>query len=371
MWYASVVLPSRDPKEIVRPLLLLLLAGLFGAGENAAAQSLNALALSPASPGSRYEFLTCGHIYGEPSGGRSLYPAASFLAAMEQFEALQPSFLVLLGDVIEETNEEQLAIFERTVTRRLQMPVFNAVGNHDVLDRGLYEEHFGKTFYAFDHGRERYVFLDSELLPGRIRGAQRSFLFQQLSEASTRREINSVFIFSHKLLWAERGGRFSTVGEHVNSVFEYASDDEFVTEIEPALREAARTTSVYWISGDIGRVTSLPLFYHRDELSDITYLAVGIGDTQDDSVLRVTIEEEGTVHLSAVSLRDGSVVRVEDYGLEFWEDHFQEEGHALWKKTGRVLRQKSLWLGFLAGVVTCGGCLVLLRKVPGRGRSGS
>lgn len=47
--------------------------------------------------------------------------------------------------------------------RRLKVPFFTVVGNHDLLANGkaIYEAMYGPTDYVFDFGRTRFVFLDN------------------------------------------------------------------------------------------------------------------------------------------------------------------------------------------------------------------
>jgi len=59
--------------------------------------------------------------------------------------------------------------FYRDVMRRLNIPVYNVVGNHDVdpktNSREMFKEFFGPNYYSFDHGVFHFVVLDSAYPP--------------------------------------------------------------------------------------------------------------------------------------------------------------------------------------------------------------
>ena len=111
-----------------------------------------------------YSFIVSGHTYGTPSG--SLYPAASLLANIQLLNSLNPDFMMLLGDVIQHQGAEngigelEIEIFKKSLVDKLEFPVFNSPGNHDLSIRNLYEKYFGKTFFHFQQSSELYIVLD-------------------------------------------------------------------------------------------------------------------------------------------------------------------------------------------------------------------
>jgi hypothetical protein len=286
----------------------------------------------------------CGHLYGHPSRERSVHPAASFLAALDEIRTLQPRFLVSAGDMIEETTSLQIQVLRESVLESLDFPVFNAVGNHDLTDRAAYQAQFGRTFFAFDYGSESYVILDSELSAGRIEGEQKEFLLAKLEEAGRRSEIANVFVFSHKLVWVRSTPAFRVVAEHVNSLESYADGTHFATEIEPGLRALAARKPVYWISGDIGTGASLPLFFHRDPRSPITYAATGIAETAGDAILRVRVGADATVSLEAMELATWKSLPVSEFGIERWERDLATAS-APAGPARRLVASRAFWIG--------------------------
>lgn len=93
-------------------------------------------------------------------------PLRNFVRDMRVF---QPEFIVHVGDVIEGTNEENVAGMQGLALAKkeldiLQKPIHWVLGNHDL--RAVTKEQFLQTLsqkelnYAFDAGDYRFVFLD-------------------------------------------------------------------------------------------------------------------------------------------------------------------------------------------------------------------
>jgi hypothetical protein len=204
------------------------------------------------------------------------------------------------------------------------MPLFNAVGNHDVGNRELYRRHFGDVSYGdFVLGRTLFLILDTELDRGRISGEQLDFLDGALNAAEKEDRIASVVLFSHRLLFVPDDPRFDIVFLHLNSRQGYRTDGSFRRDVLPHLKRLATRKPVVWMAGDIGVSRSLPLFFHREEDVDLTWIATGMGDTADDVLLRLEAAPTGKIAIEVISL-DGreEKVMLESMGMAFWKQHF-------------------------------------------------
>ncbi|MDZ7637176.1 MAG: metallophosphoesterase [Bryobacterales bacterium] len=106
-----------------------------------------------------------------------------------KINALKPAFALsggdLVFDVMETGKEKAKQLFDLydETRKRLEMPVYHAIGNHDVLGlspkstlseadpqygKKLFEDRIGKRYSSFDHGRWHFVLLDSiGIAPGR------------------------------------------------------------------------------------------------------------------------------------------------------------------------------------------------------------
>jgi len=117
-------------------------------GADGIVSPINGKILEPQETQREYSFWVAGHVYGAP-GSPSVFPAASFLANIDELNQSGAKFLILTGDIIWRATPEYINNFETSVGSTVQIPIFNAVGNHDLTDRELYETHFGRTHYDF------------------------------------------------------------------------------------------------------------------------------------------------------------------------------------------------------------------------------
>ncbi|MEA3403637.1 MAG: metallophosphoesterase [Armatimonadota bacterium] len=69
------------------------------------------------------------------------------------------AFSLWLGDLTDRSTAQEMALAKSTLAT-LQRPWHPCRGNHDVKD-GLYEKHFGKLNYTFEHQGWTFIMLDS------------------------------------------------------------------------------------------------------------------------------------------------------------------------------------------------------------------
>ena len=281
---------------------------------------LNKLVLDLDQMNASYRFYLAGHLYGDPRNRDSLFPASTFIAYINRINSDNAQFFVSLGDNYRMTKEIYLTNFKKSVAEKLKIPMFNAVGNHDVTNREVYEKEFGKTYYCFRYNMGLFIFLDSELNAGNIVGDQLDFFVTTTQEAIKDQEIRHVFIFSHKLIWGVGDPKYQVIMKNVNSGSGYTSNDNFRKDVQPVLVNLSKYKSTYWISGDVGCSWSIPFFSHKDLLTNITYIATGIGDTKEDMIVRSNVDSSGHIKFNLVSLTEKPVAKVENYGLDYWEN---------------------------------------------------
>ena len=294
---------------------------------NALTSPLNDRKLKPGAASEGFSFLAAGHLYGAPQNEGSELVPDRLLAGIANFNQLGADFFMALGDVVRSATPRRLELLRSAFALELNMPLFNAVGNHDVgglHGRDRYSKAFGDTFFHFVHKRAVFVVLDSELTGGEIKGEQLDNLRAVLDRARKDPGIRNIFVCSHKLLWCVNRPEFAAVSKHLNSPKGYATSRSFETEVLPILRRVATEKPVFWLSGDIGVSWSLPVFFAQEDDAPITYVAVGIGDTDRDAVLHCKVDSTGKVTFELISLSRNTPLPVADCGVEYWTRHFQK-----------------------------------------------
>jgi len=308
-------------------------------------------------------FILVGHAYGAPESGRSVFPAASFCAAVPLFILNDPTFVVLLGDAYRSSSPQIHADNLVRVLEQLPFPIFNAPGNHEG-DRELYVARFGPTYGKVHLGPILLIFLDTELAGGEIQEEQLTFFVHELETAKRDAEIKAIFVLSHKLIWAPAIDWMDVIFQHLNSRVGYTAGGGFRRDLNPILTSLAERKQVYWISGDIGVSWSLPLFWERDPASNVTFGACGLGDTERDAAILITIDKEGEVHASALSLTGQQLLPLESYNTEYWRAHFAHESIqedepetptlpwyvTVAHKAALVIRTKTFYAGIVVGL---------------------
>jgi 3',5'-cyclic AMP phosphodiesterase CpdA len=167
----------------------------------------------------RFAVLADTHI--NPTDGESPSPwltnrhaNARSRAVVQEINRYEPAFTVHLGDIVHPVPSQptysDAAVQARSVLDRLDSPLHCVPGNHDMGDKyvewapavvvnepflDVYESHFGKDFYAFEHKGCRFVVLNSQVFnSGLAREAdQWSWLEAELAANGASR----TFLFSH------------------------------------------------------------------------------------------------------------------------------------------------------------------------------
>ena len=258
-----------------------------------------------------YSFIVSGHFHGA-STNRSSFPASSLLANIDTLNALNPLFLVSLGDLFIDVNETYINNYQRSLFNKLKMPLFNVVGNHDVSNGNMYKKIYGETFFTFGIGTELYIFLDTEMNDGDLKGRQLDFFRNAIARADNP-EIKNIFIFSHRPVWATQKKYAHLFKGNTRAVFE---SKNFQNEILPLLTSISGRKNIVWISGSMGNGAA-SFFYDKDQTTNITYMQTAIRDLPRDAVLNVKVTE-GKISFQGISFLDQKTEPVESYNPEFW-----------------------------------------------------
>jgi hypothetical protein len=144
---------------------------------------------------------------------------AAFSDLIAELKELSPDFVVATGDLIVEGNSATVAQAEewfdlyRDGIAGLDMPVFNAVGNHDVVGikrddvaetdpgygKGIFADLFGPTYYSFDWGEYHCVVLDpNDMVDGEQVCQISPVQLQWLEEDLKLRKDRPLLLFYHQ-----------------------------------------------------------------------------------------------------------------------------------------------------------------------------
>ena len=299
-----------DVRKTGNIFLILLLLQTAGRSQT----SLNGLGADSTVNPADFSFVVTGHIYGDGTN-RSGYPASTFLANLDLLKRLHPAFIWFTGDVFGDVRNDYPK-YQRALFSKLNIPMFNAVGNHD-LSGDFYREQIGQTWFSFAIGKNLFITLDAEQDDSKITGEQLDFFRENLEKAAKEGYAN-VFIASHRPVWAETNPEFAGFfKDNTRSVF----GDNFVSEILPLVEKYKENYRIWWFSGSMGMAPA-SFFYHTD--GRITYILSAIRNTPRDAILNVKVRDD-SVHFETVSLTGQQVLPLPAYDMEYWKDYKRPE----------------------------------------------
>ncbi|MBN1639709.1 MAG: metallophosphoesterase [Anaerolineae bacterium] len=273
----------------------LLIAGLL-----AAAAAWAYLGGAWAASEIEYTFFVAGHTYGVPGiDNAGVHPR--FRAWFPAINSRGADLGVLTGDIVICGTVKDWDDVDRDLAS-LSMPVYFAVGNHDMSDRDLYTRRYGPTYYAFRHMADLFIVLDGELDQGKITGDQLAFLERTLAAEGTR----NVFVFVHKLVWVIDGTPYEGLKASLNARNGYDFHGNYWRDVHPLLRGI--DSSVYVFAGDVGVTWAMPLFYQQE--GNVRLVASGMGGAQEENYLLIDVGPRG-VQIEAQRL-DGRQLQQRD-----------------------------------------------------------
>ena len=142
--------------------------------------------------------------------GSGLPPTLVFREIIREVGFLHPAFVLSSGDLVY-GNEESIEQYRREcdqitlVLSTLNVPFFNAVGNHEIADRPEFQteyvKRFGPVFGSFEYGGFQFIGLctDEAQAKGKLSNSQRLWLNEMLVSSKPS------FVFMHRPVFARAG----------------------------------------------------------------------------------------------------------------------------------------------------------------------
>lgn len=136
-------------------------------------------------------------------------PLEHWQTTISQINRLKPPLAVVCGDLIQQpgSDEQARAYLDAAAKLDPSIRLCNVAGNHDVNqsptpeDLAWFEKHFGKPWYAFEHGQCMFIVLESDVL-NRPQGApemaeQQMAWLKETLERATKKQYRHTFVFKH------------------------------------------------------------------------------------------------------------------------------------------------------------------------------
>jgi len=162
--------------------------------------------------------------------------------AVDEINRIGPDFIVVTGDLVWKADETKISqakewfdIYSNLISN-LDMPVFNTVGNHDVVgvnykkdistepgyNKGMYRDYFGPTYYSFDWASYHCIVLDpNELLDGNQVYRIPDYQIEWLREDLSYRQGSPLLVFFHipTRSWENYAEILNLLNQHPTKMF--------------------------------------------------------------------------------------------------------------------------------------------------------
>lgn len=305
-------------------------------------------------------FIVSGHFHGA-STNISGFPASSIQANIDTLNALQPAFLMSLGDLFLDVNDTYIAHYRKSLFNKLKMPLFNSVGNHDLANGNMYENVFGKEYFTFTLHNTLIVVLNTEQDNGSIKGDQLDMLKQAIGSISGK-GIKNVFIFSHRPIWAESMKKYEGLFEgNTRSLI----SSNFDADLKPLLNSIPKSVHTFWCSGSMGGTAPASFFYDKDDETNVVFMQTAIRDLPRDAVLKVDIKN-GVVSFRGISFTGQQLNAIESYNMDYWRKTIAPEQKFNYRLIPYLALQMVLhldfWIGFIGALLLVLVITLLMRK---------
>jgi len=245
-----------------------------------------------------YSFFIAGHVSGRTGNNNiiGIHPAFK-----EKFEYIQNrteiKFGVFTGDIVSPHPVEQDWDEVDDDVNLLGLPVYFAVGNHDMENRPLYESRYGITYYHFIYSNDLFIILDPNIDGWSITGEQLDFLVDVVD--SNYESVDNIFVFFHQLLWKPGNSTYSAV--KINSYAGIVPPINFSSEIEPIFKSLNKP--VVFFAGDLGAGSWSSDFMY-DSYDNISLVASGMGEGVGDNFIIANIFEDKSISYDLICLND-------------------------------------------------------------------
>lgn len=265
------------------------------------------------------KFLVAGHIYGNPYEIDNSHPAMTIQTNLQLFNQMDLDMIVLLGDIVQESSEENFENFERNFLHYIENPVFNAVGNHDMEDRNLYIEKFGETNFSFFYKNHLLIFLDTNIEPFTLADNQLQYIKETIIRAKGERNLEAIHIFAHHVFFFKPS--LSSFDSKYQTNVNYSMEKRVEKFMEDDLIPLSVSMPIYIFTGDVGAwCGNLTPYYDKFKGSNVTTIATGIGNCDEDSVLIVQ-EINGEIFIEPYSLVGREMLPIESYNNIYWSEN--------------------------------------------------
>lgn len=320
---------------------IFLILSVFGIKAQSVTSGLNHKSINSDSL-QNYSFIVSGHFYGG-SSNLTGFPVNTILAHLDWVNESNSTMLMSLGDIFMDVKND-IPNYETCFFQKLNIPLFNAVGNHDISSN-IYQSNFGETFFYFQISNDIHIVLDTEINDGSIKDEQMIILNEVYELVKSNLDIKNVFVYTHRTIWArsypELDLLFTT---NTQSVF----GNNYTKEVLPILALIQSKAQVHVFSGSLGDAPASFFNFKSDD--GINYIATAIRGLKRDAVLIVS-SRDSKIGFNVKSLTNQGLNKFESYDLEFWTANIGKKKGYNYRLIPLKIKNSILSIEFWSGIL--------------------
>lgn len=304
---------------LISGLLLLSAACLVAQGffSQAPASPFNGKPLPKVDSIGTYHFLVGGNPVGSRANAASIYPAASLLGQLARINANPISFMILTGELMRDGSDPAQRWAAKQAFKSLRFPAYHVPGAGDLRDRVAYNIDFKATQHLFFYQEDCFILLDDEAL-AEGRGEEIiAFLdaYEQRKVFRTNRPTRNLFVFSSRHFFSPCAPGMEAIDALSNAPLHSGLDRAMACRVHDRVLKFAQNVPVYWFTGDLGRRGKAAVYFAQAPGDRVRYIGTGIGDTDRDALVQVTVNREGAVDLALFPLTNQTWKPLKTYTL--------------------------------------------------------
>jgi len=277
---------------------------------------LNEVVINAGSSNESNTILFIGHVYGDPKN-HSVIPSRTLIESIDTINQIDPGLVILMGDMSFSAGVQPWQELSDNFLGRVNAPIINSPGNHDLAERRLYNETFGQTYYFSRYLDSQIIVLDSIIDSCSIKGRQKAMLKQALDSALSDSSIKRILIISHRLIYMIEP---DPLAEYVNIT---CRDSNFEHLAADFLLPASAYKPIFIFSGDVGadKGGNLSPYFGQYPGDGLYTIAVGLGNAENDRIISVDFRDS-IPKMEVISLAGAPTQPLEDFSTDFWLEQY-------------------------------------------------
>lgn len=224
----------------------------------------------------------------------------------------RPDFMIISGDIVNNSQPFYQTAFLKQFANLAPFPIIFSAGNYDEIA----QKPFDAGYQSFSTPHDLFILLSANE-NGMIPSPDVLALYNTLLDLEKQPHIKNIFLITHRLNWITNSEGYESLAQITNQAPSEA-DIFYRQRILPKL-QAFSDKKIYVISGDLRFAEQPTIFYDQNQRDGVTYIASAVNHDPQDVYLRFSVNAQGEVVITPLSLWGKTLEPIEKYGVTYWQ----------------------------------------------------